>query len=295
METTTIDVRLVRDGSISWHSAGKLGFERVIRGGYSKFVGDDRRTRWLTKVRAVVKTYAHLDVVLYGATALQALGVALPERLQDWDTVHILVKGAGRRPSRAGVVAHCDSRRTQVWKMVEGLPVLHPVDHWLQLQSATVNEMVEVGDGFLRRRDPLLSFEQLTSRLDKLGGVARVTMARRALKLVRANTDSLYETRTRLTLVDAGLPTPAVNVPVPYFGRTYHVDMGYERARVAVEYDGLVHVGDRRQMELDANRRRDLQDAGWLVITVTADQLRRPSDVIRSVENALMIRTGQWS
>ena len=93
-------------------------------------------------------------------------------------------------------------------------------------------------------------------------------------------------------LVRAGLPEPIVNLEVfcPSVGRTYHVDLGYEKEKVAVEYDGAVHVGNRTQMEIDAKRRRILQDEGWLIITVTANQLNEPRDVIRSVENALVLR-----
>jgi len=176
--------------------------------------------------------------------------------------------------------------------VVDGVPVLHPVDHWLQLRRATEDELIEVGDGFLRRRDPLLSLAALTARVDRLAGATGVKQARRVLPLVMPGTDSLAETRTRLILVRAGLPCPAVNLPVlcRASGRTYHVDMGYEAERVAVEYDGAYHVEDRRQMEIDARRRRDLQDEGWLVITVTAEQWRYPSEIVASVEQALVLR-----
>ncbi len=66
--------------------------------------------------------------------------------------------------------------------------------------------------------------------------------------------------------------------------------MGYAQEKLAVEYDGVVHVGSREQMEIDAERRRDLQNEGWLVLTVTAGQLRDPVSVVRSVEAALVLR-----
>jgi very-short-patch-repair endonuclease len=66
--------------------------------------------------------------------------------------------------------------------------------------------------------------------------------------------------------------------------------MAYPRQKIGVEYDGAVHVGDRRQMEIDAARRRDLQDEGWMIITVTASQLRDPRRLAQSVEAALVVR-----
>jgi len=294
-------IELARDGHVTGRNCDRLGYRRILTGAYAKTSpspNNDRaavRDRWLTAVRAVISLNAGRGVVLYGATALQALGVQLPERLQDWTAVHVLVTTRAMRPCRRGVVAHHQARPATVWKLVDGLPVLHPVDHWVQMTGATMNEMVEIGDGFLRRHNPLLTLDDVKARLGQLGGAHGVKLARCALPLLRPDTDSLYETRTRLVLVDAGLPTPAVNLPVwcPSIGFTYHVDMGYEKARTGVEFDGLGH-SDRQQMDIDANRRRDLQDAGWLLISVTSTQLRRPESFIRSVQNALMMRTGQW-
>ena len=234
--------------------------------------------------------YAGERVVVCGPTALQALGVALPRTLADWRRCHVAV-GSGHRPERPEVVAHRLVREPVAWRIVGGVPVCHPVDAWLQLHGATDDQLVEVGDGLLRRQRPLLTMGGLTSRLDELSGTTGVKRARRLVRLLRVGTDSPYETRTRLMLVRAGLPCPQVNLAVPCrSGMTYHVDLGYEIERVAVEYDGAVHVGDRRQMELDALRRRQLQDEGWMVINVTADQLRHPGDLLASIEQALILR-----
>jgi len=295
-------IELTRDGHVTSRNCERLGYQRILTGAYAKANpvagGDDRanaRAQWLTAVRAALELQAGRGAVLYGATALQALGVQLPERLQDWTTVHILATTRSMRPCRRGVMAHHQVRPASVWKVIDGLPVLHPVDHWVQMTAATRGEMVEIGDGFLRRHNPLLTLDDLKARLDVLDGTHGVKLARRALPLLRPGTDSLYETRTRLVLVGAKLPTPAVNLPVwcPSVGFTYHVDMGYEKARTGVEFDGLGHA-DRQQMDIDADRRRNLQDADWLLISVTSTQLRHPESFIRSVQNALMMRTGQW-
>jgi len=161
------------------------------------------------------------------------------------------------------------------------------------MTGLTDDQLVEIGDGLLRRHHPLLTLDDINRRLDELTGSPGIKAVRRAMKLVLPGTDSIYETKTRLVLVRAGLPTPAVNLPVwcESVGFTYHVDLGYASAKVAVEYDGRVHVGNHQQMEIDADRRRNLQDAGWLVISVTASQLRQPAAIIRSVETALVLRT----
>ena len=253
---------------------------------------DARRSRYLATAVAVTARYRHKSPVLFGPSALQVLGVALPTSLDDWERVHILIPQGMTRTKPRGVVCHRTWSAPTVWRTIGGVPLPHPVESWIQLRGATEDELVEVGDGLLRRRHPLLTPDELRAALIDVAGRPGATRVARILRWLRPGTDSLYETRTRLILVHAGLPCPVVNLPVfcGSSGREYHVDMGYEPERVAVEYDGVDHVGERRQMEIDARRRRDLQDEGWLVITVTADQLREPRQIVRSVETALHLR-----
>ena len=105
-------------------------------------------------------------------------------------------------------------------------------------------------------------------------------------------TDSLPESRLRLLLVQAGLPQPTVNLSVfcRRIGALYYLDLAYAAEQIGVEYDGVIHVGDRTRMEADAQRRLDLQNEGWLIITITAKQMGTPVEVVRAVENALMLR-----
>ena len=290
-----LDIQLA--GEVTWRNYSRLGYERLTRGVYGRAPQLDgldrwevRRVKFLSHVRAVMTAYQGRDVVLYGPTAMQILGVALPARLQDWDTCHILVLRGSYRPLRQGVCAHWTTEPWDVWDLRDGIPVLHPVDHWLQL-TGTDDELIEVADGLMRRHHPLISLDEFHRRLDALAGRPGVQRGRRLMKWVVPGTDSLYETRTRLVLVRAGLPVPAVNLPVRcYNGFTYHVDMGYEVEKVAVEFDGQVHVGDKRQMEIDAARRNDIQGEGWFMITVTAQMLEHPVDLVRTVEAALVMR-----
>ncbi|MCL2482571.1 MAG: DUF559 domain-containing protein [Propionibacteriaceae bacterium] len=285
-------------GLVTCRNYEELGYRRVFHGVYDQArvdcdtIWDTRRATWLRKVKAVMVLYADRQPILYGPTALQVMSVALPESVEDWQNVHILFTQSGDRPNRQGVIAHSTNRPVQMWRIIHGLPVMHPVDHWLQISAASMDAMVEIGDGFLRRKNPLLSIEEMKERLSQLSGRPHSSLAAKAMCLVRPNTDSLYETRTRLMLVRAGLPTPEVNYAVrcSVQDRTYHVDMGYATVKVAVEYDGLVHIQDRQQMSIDANRRRILQDEGWLIITVTVTQLRNPTAIVHSVESALIVR-----
>lgn len=87
------------------------------------------------------------------------------------------------------------------------------------------------------------------------------------------------------------MPTPIVNLVITdQWGEIlYILDMAYDEAKLAIEYDGAYHVGNRQQMQQDAARRRALEGQGWRVITITsADMLTDPDGIITSVRKALL-------
>jgi len=294
------DTIRLADAEVNCRNYLGLGYERLTRGVYDRTLDLDgldefqaRQARFLRQVHAIAACQPGANFVLYGPTALQVLGVALPNSVADWSTCHILVPRDAFRTHRPGVTVHNTVAPFRVRAHPDGLPVLHPVDHWVQLRGGTVDELVEVGDGLVRRQHPLFDMKSVTRRVSELAGVHGVDRVRQVLRWVVPGTDSIYETRVRMILVRAGLPVPSVNVevPVPSSNRVYHLDMGYPDAKVGVEYDGLVHVGDRRQMEVDAIRHRDLLDAGWFVVKVTAGQLSDPAQFIHPIERALVMRS----
>ena len=297
-DPSAFDLRPARAGTINRHNYARLGYERLTWGMYGRLPSTEglgtyeaRRVRWMAHVRAVLAAYGDTPVALAGPTALQVLGVALPTSCEDWQRCHVIVPAGAHRSRRDDVIAH-RNHDFRVWARVGGMPVEHPVDAWVRLHSAALDGLIEVGDGLVRRKRPLLTMEALAARVDQLAGTTGILQVRRALRWVRPGTDSISETRTRLALLRAGLPEPSVNLPVfcRAAGYWYHVDMGYEAARLAVEYDGQGH-GEREQREIDAERRRDLQDEGWLIIVVTSRQLADPEPLIGSVERALALRS----
>ena len=64
--------------------------------------------------------------------------------------------------------------------------------------------------------------------------------------------------------------------------------MGWERYKVAAEYDGDHHRTSRRQYARDQWRLRKLEELGWIVIRVIAED--EPHDVVRRVREALIRR-----
>ncbi len=108
-----------------------------------------------------------------------------------------------------------------------------------------------------------------------------------ALALVDPGAQSPRESYLRLLLIDAGLPRPQTQIPVlgadglPFA----YLDLGWEEAMVAVEYDGDQHRTDRRQYVKDIRRMEMLDEMGWTIVRVVAED--RSAGIVRRVRAAL--------
>lgn len=126
----------------------------------------------------------------------------------------------------------------------------------------------------------------LAKRYPRARGLRRL---RAALPLVDPGAASLQETWLRLLLIDAGMPAPECQITVNEGWRMVAMlDMGWERYKVAVEYDGDHHRTDRRRYAKDQWRLRKLEQLGWIVIRVIAED--KPQDVVGRVRDALARR-----
>lgn len=116
-----------------------------------------------------------------------------------------------------------------------------------------------------------------------------VRQLRELLPLIDGGAASPRESRMRLSLHDAGLPRPETQIPVVDGTRPVaFLDMGWREYMVAVEYDGDHHRQDRRQYVKDISRLRLLEEHGWLVIRVIAEE--HPHDWLTRVHHALARR-----
>lgn len=107
------------------------------------------------------------------------------------------------------------------------------------------------------------------------------------LSLADPGAQSPKESWVRLVLIRAGLPRPQTQIPVLRSdGQVIaYLDLGWKEAMVAVEYDGDHHRTDRYQYVKDIRRRELLEQLGWRIITVVAED--RPADIVRRVRTYL--------
>lgn len=185
----------------------------------------------------------------------------------------------------AGVVTRNQRVQPDEVTSIAGLPVTTLARTAYDLvRQLPGNEAVARLDALMRaspfRAEDVLS---LAKRYPRARGLRQL---RATLALVDPGAASPKETWLRLVLIDAGMPIPQSQIPVNEGWRMIAVlDMGWERYKVAVEYDGDHHRTNRRQYARDQWRLRKLEELGWIVIRVIAED--KPQDVVRRVRDAL--------
>jgi len=171
---------------------------------------------------------------------------------------------------------------------VAGLPVTTPARTAFDLaRQLAYGEAVARLDALMRAK--WFSIEDVLVLAKQYPGARGLRQLRAVLPRVDPGAASPKETWLRLLLIDAGLPAPETQIPVVANWRTVAVlDMGWERFKVAVEYDGDQHRTNRGQYVRDLRRLRALAKLDWIVIRVIAED--PPDYVIRQVLDALRRR-----
>lgn len=213
--------------------------------------------------------------------------------------VHVSTLGAAAIPRRLGIEGHRAIPKLTSVHEYNGLQVSSPATTWANMGAYPLRELVALGDYFCRvwregyKRPPgpppLATREQLAAAV-AAGRRVGIKKLREAIGLIREDSWSPKETETRLALVHAGLPEPALNVDTyDASGRFIGcLDMAYLLEKVGVEYHGsFFHAGRYAQ---DVERIARLRAAGWIIIEVTDALLKDPAELVRRVLDALRQR-----
>ncbi|WP_162449464.1 endonuclease domain-containing protein [Phytoactinopolyspora mesophila] len=169
---------------------------------------------------------------------------------------------------------------------VNGLRVVHPERTFFDVAPAlNLDSLVILGDATLRHWS---TPDRLTAKAAAMRRRRGIVIARQAIKLIRPGVDSPMETRVRLMLVRGGLPCPEVGVDVldDAGGWLARPDLAYLDLKIAIEYDGDHHRTDKHQWRRDRSRDENMRHAGWIVITLTADDVfRHPARTIARIRH----------
>jgi hypothetical protein len=131
-------------------------------------------------------------------------------------------------------------------------------------------------DQFLRAHD-LTSAELADETQRRYRGRRGVIQLRHLVSLATADAESAGESWIRLSMYDANLPPPLVQVVVVLEGRELRLDLAYPKHRICIEYDGEEFHASPERRAHDEARRDLLRRHGWTVIVVTKADLDRAS------------------
>lgn len=231
------------------------------------------------------------------ATAAVIHGIPMPFALEESGTLHVSAIGGGI-PRLPGVIGHHEGWDRQPIEK-DGLRLSSPIDTWCELSTLLgIEDLVAAGDYLVTGDEPysgtppLVTMEELRLAVRTHGSRRGARRLRAALGRVRYGAMSRMETRTRLFLVDAGLPEPALNHKLfDAFGRTVAMlDLAFVAEKVALEYQSALHDSPQANRD-DALRRERLEDLGWTVVYITIDDLRlRPEETLARIRARLRAR-----
>lgn len=220
--------------------------------------------------------------VIAGAAAAALHG----SRWVDADEPIELIAPSARRHD--GLIVRNEKLADDEVTTVAGLPVTTPVRTAFDL-----GRHCDAGKA-IARLDALkwatfYSVDDVGQLAQRHPGARGVRQLKSILPFVDGGAASPKETWLRMLLIQAGFPRPTAQIPVMDGWRLLAVlDMGWEDIKVAAEYDGDQHRTIRAQYVKDQRRIRRLEQLGWIVIRVVAEDLA--DDVIRRVREALQGR-----
>ncbi|WP_146070687.1 hypothetical protein [Cryobacterium sp. M91] len=230
------------------------------------------------------------------STAAVIHGFWLPSRLEGDRRLHVSVPPGVRAPQVVGIIGHEGVDGTM--QRVYGFPVTSLIQTWIDLGPLLPRiELVAAADFLCSGRNPWHTPDELRAVAAALIGRRGCRALRKAAALARAAVDSPQETRTRLFLVDAGIPEPVVNFEILDARGVFvaRVDLAWPRFKVCVEYEGDGHRSNQRQFRVDITRRERVEDQKWRMVRITDDDLKTGGqELLRRVRAALVERGARW-
>jgi hypothetical protein len=228
------------------------------------------------------------EAVISGRSAAVLHGV---EHAADFvDPVHVTVPPSSAFGPRLGLVVHAGDLDSDDIERLDGLPgtsqlrTAWDLAAWHPLVLA-----VPIIDVLLR--EGVLAAADLAHYAAQREGQRGSQRARRAFALADGRAESPPESVLRVRLTLADLPPPMVQFAVVLpNGLVLHPDLAWPEYLVALEYDGQWHAAA-DQFHRDRRRLNQLAAAGWIVLHVTSERMRRDfGGLLREVRAALHTR-----
>ncbi|WP_233211158.1 DUF559 domain-containing protein [Mycobacterium sp. shizuoka-1] len=253
---------------------------RALARGYKAVYRDVYLSRDVELTAQLRARAAHLatGATLCGLSAAAAFGTKWIDPLAPAEIIR-----ADRHAAR-GIVVHTWDLESDETCLTASMPVTTAARTAFDIgRRGQLVQTIPVLDALMNATGlKYAAVEAIAERHPRARGVSRL---RSTLPLVDGGAESPQESRLRLLLVQAGLPRPETQIEF----RDLHirVDMGWREWKVAVEYDGVQHWTDGRQRAWDLERIAQLEAAGWVVVRISAEMMKRPNVIVERVATKL--------
>ena len=254
----------------------RLSHDLVVR--LDDAIDEPERLRLLATVLPPDAAYSHLTAAALLGTHVQAPRPA-----------HVALTPRKVLPQRAEFTVHARRLRPEDVVGVDGLRVTSGAQTFLDLaQHLPPPDLVAVGDALLRSGH--LTPGGLVDRLRRADRVRGVVRARACAPLLSPLAMSRPESLMRYWLVTSDLPDPVPQLGVRnrWGDVVAHGDLGYEKWRIALEYEGRQHA-ETEQFDRDVDRYSLMAAGGWLVLRFANRHLNQWT-VVERTRAALLSR-----
>lgn len=187
--------------------------------------------------------------------------------------------------SARGLLRHSHRLAEADTTTVSGIPVTTPARTVLDCVTTLPPSVgLAVADAALHAGLDRAACLELLARVPRRRGAVQ---ARTVLDLADDGAESPGESRARFALLAAGLPRPETQIRVETHLGTFWSDLGWPAWRLLAEYDGrgkYTAAGTTTEAVLAEKRRQDaIEEAGYRVLRVTAEDLQRPDRLVARV------------
>lgn len=224
-----------------------------------------------------------------GTTVAVCLGTAAAAYGFDTENtteLHVLDSGDHHLRPVDGLVVH--RRKDAPLTVVAGRPATAPA--WTAIEVARAlrrPRALATLDAALR--SGTCTQDDLARAVGRQVGRRGIVTVRELLPLTNPLAESPMESEARLVMIDGGLPMPVLqHEVVDRSGKIWRLDFAWPEYRVAAEYDGLDWHSGPEAFLRDRRRTAALQELGWVVVAIVADDVRRRHwELVRRIETQL--------
>lgn len=242
----------------------------VRRGVYAEPADRTDREDHLLRVRGALAFAGSESIVSFGSAAI-VHNLPVPDAVLERVHVTKIRNSGGKR--RTDLHVHVAPLTPAEIVTVDGIPVTSLDRTFVDLARVVgLYDAVAAGDVALRRG---MAPDAVADQLELCKSRRGIRTARRAARLIDARSESYAESRSRVIMVEQGLPVPELQVeitgPDAFKAR---VDFLWEAARLVGEFDGEIKYG--RSLRSGENpgdavfrekiREDRLRDLGYVVV-----------------------------